>query len=492
MKLKRNLRLILILFVSTGVGITLVLASWLYGSYHQRMELFLATAERTMFDAIQETVQTQEPLRTPRPPFSQHLIAEIARAYPEIHVDSLAALFDRFRGQPGPPMLGPDLRFVSEKPPVNRPGQLLPHFLFERTAFGRQSMAAIARSFSQGLQAQGINTDFVIDVLTIGPRNEHLHPDSARSTMSLQRHRLDSATASGLAIRPILIDPEQGRFITASFHHPWQYILYSLSWQLIISVVLVVTLIGCFFYLFHTIFKQNELALLRRAFINNITHELRTPVATVSAAVQALQSYTASEDVARRDKYLAISKEELDHLATMIDNVLQVAEGDQLTIKRLNVQEIDLVQIVQRCVEKAYIHHRQKQVAFFFEPATTAVSIRADGEHLRNVVSNLLDNAAKYGATEVRVALLAEAKSKHIELQVHDNGAGIPMAYQDRIFEPFFRVPEGDLHGVKGNGLGLSYVKQVIVQHQGTIRVKSRPGEGSLFTLTIPKNGVHD
>lgn len=500
---KQNLKLILILFVAAGVGITLVLGSWLYGSYNQRMELFLATAERTMFDAIQETIQKQIDV-SPRsdtvsrrgngPPNMTRLIAEIANAYPEVSADSLAAFVNRFydpesgrmpafrrpmhhHSPPHEVPTRPQRPFTPNEPNA-RPRQLLPGFLFDQLTIDTRTLAAIEHTFKQGLANSGIHTNFTFGVITADYGNAGLPADTLAGGMP--------------SIRPILIDPKESRFITVTFNRPWQYLLYSLSWQLVISVVLVATLIGCFIYLFLTIFKQNELALLRKTFVNNMTHELRTPVATVSAAVQALQSYTAVEDREKRDKYLSISKEELDHLADLIDRVLLVAEGDQLTIKKLNFQQLNLVNIVQRCVEKAYVHHRDKTIVFLFDPLPDTATIQGDAEHIRNVVANLLDNAAKYGATEVHISLRAEAHSNHVELQVRDNGVGIPKAYQDRIFEPFFRVPEGDLHGVKGNGLGLSYVKQVVVQHNGTVNVKSQPGEGTLFTLTIPKTGYHD
>lgn len=515
--MKRNLKLILILIVAAGIGIIVVLSSWLYGSYHQRMELFQATAERAMFDAIQETIQRKEGtgsfarLLTEQQhnvsgksnrlsPHFGKLVTQITEAYPEINPDSLAALLDSltlperrrrfifhrattFSAQtPSPAPVGErkkTLRFD----PNERPRQLLPNFLFGQSSLDSTAIASITDAFKRGLENNGIHTDFIVNVITDDERGEALLPPYSQ----------DSPVAGNvLSIRPLLIDPENGKFITVTFDRPWQYLLYNLSWQLIISVVLVATIIGCFIYLFHTIFKQNKLALLRKTFVNNMTHELRTPVATVSAAVQALQSYTDLGDWERRKKYLSISKEELDHLATMIDNVLHVAEGDQLTIKKLNCQNIDLALIIQRCVEKAQIHHQDNPITVVFDPPPEGATVYGDGEHLRNVVANLLDNAAKYGATKVHITLRFLKQQNKMEIQVGDNGIGIPKVYQDQIFEPFFRVPEGNLHRAKGNGLGLSYVKQVITQHNGTINVKSDPGKGSLFTLTVPKTGYDD
>lgn len=378
---------------------------------------------------------------------------------------------------------------IATAQPGDKPLHLLPGFLFGLATFDDTTVALIESTFKRGLEDNGIHTDFTLNVVPGDKFTEPLSPDSTFKRVHILPRRLEPPATKGLSIRPILLDPEGNRFITVAFHQPWQYVLNSLSWQLVISVVLVATFIGCFIYLFQTVFKQNRLALLRKTFVNNMTHELRTPVATVSAAVQALQHYTDLKDYERRDKYLAISKEELDHLATMIDRVLQVEEGDTLAIKKLNCQHIDLSGIIQRCVEKAYINYRNKPVTFSFDPPHEGATIYGDGEHMRNVVSNLLDNAVKYGATLVSISLQYIKHADTLALQVHDNGIGIPKIYHNQIFEPFFRVPDGDLHRAKGSGIGLSYVKQVVAQHKGTVAVRSEPGKGSCFTLTLPRKG---
>ncbi|MGK6350222.1 sensor histidine kinase [Parapedobacter sp. DT-150] len=524
--MQHNLRLILLLIVAAGIGIIVVLGSWLYGSYHQRMELFVSTAERTLFDAIQATIQQQENAGTlalhkkhrgtpdaryarwgGRFPYSKKLVAKITERYPTIAADSLALLLDSLALQEGKRFIahrsnvlatqaaatpGTEMRIALTLGPRARPQQLLPNFLFGQAPFDSTAFAAIEDAFKTGLEGNGIHTDFTFELIT-AKRSEERRNDPSDSTLTLLRLEpplLDSAMSAGLSIRPILIDPENGRFITVTFNSPWQYLLYNLSWQLTISVALVATIIGCFVYLFHTIFKQNKLALLRKAFVNNMTHELRTPVATVSAAVQALQSYAGMEDEGRRDLYLSISKEELDHLSAMIDNVLLVAEGEHHTIKQLQYQHYNMISLVKKCIAKAKINKWSRRVDFIFNPIHTVEMMYGDAEHMRNVMTNLLDNAAKYGATEVSVTMQSSKAGRYVELHVRDNGIGIPHAYQQQVFEPFVRVPQGDTYQAKGFGLGLSYVKQVVAQHGGEVRLKSAPGEGSTFILVLPKNAT--
>lgn len=525
----RRLKLILILIVAAAVGITAVLASWLYGSYSQRMALFLATAERALFDAIQETVQQREGAGTfllppagrdrnknPRFVFrrakmdslhTRKLTAKITEAYPAIDPDSLTLLLDSLFLQ----TRGRFMAYMGSKPAMstlparsiagvrvalthdlhNGPRQLLPNFLFGQLSLDSSAFHAIEKAFAVELAANGIHTDFAFHVITADKirDNGHAPADTPLTRIQLEPVLLDSIAEGGLAIRPILVDPENGKFIAVAFNRPWQYLLYNLSWQLIISVALVVTIVGCFVYLFHTIFKQNRLALLRKTFVNNMTHELRTPVATVSAAVQALQSYAGMEDEKRRDLYLSISREELDHLASMIDDVLQVVEGDHRAVKQLQYQHYDIISLVQKCVEKAKIKAQDKHVAFTFS-AVVAPEIYGDPEHMQNVITNLFDNAVKYGATQISVTIKASNAYKFVELYVQDNGIGIPHSYHQRVFEPFFRIPQRSGYTTKGFGLGLSYVKQVVAQHGGTITLDSTPGEGSLFILSIPKKAI--
>lgn len=474
-EMKDKLRLILILIVAAGVGIVVVLGSWLYGSYNQRMELFLATAERALFDAIQETVQEHEGVVRLPSKIAQHerpkFFARQAMRPSLLHRRDAIGI-----------RTGSSL-------PDNGPRQLLPNFLFGQMPLDSSTVHQIEEKFTQGLANNDIHTDFTLSILEARPQlHEATLGDSTSLTLALPPpHLLDNTADTELAIRPILIDPENGKFISVSFNQPWQYLLYSLSWQLIISVVLVATIIGSFIYLFHTIFKQNKLALLRKAFVNNMTHEFRTPIATVSAAVQALQSYADTKDEKRRDLYLSISREELDHLSSMIDNVLQVAEGEHHTIK-LQCRRYDLVSLVKKCVANAKINARAEQVDFHFLPIHNMEMLYGDPEHIKNVVTNLLDNAVKYGATQISIVIQPSKADKFVKLHVHDNGIGIPRAYQHQVFEPFFRIPRSNIHTVKGSGLGLSYVKQVILQHGGSIALDSTPGKGSIFTLSIPKN----
>ncbi|WP_257666972.1 hypothetical protein [Parapedobacter tibetensis] len=296
--MQHNLKLILILIVVAGIGIMVILGSWLYGSYNQRMELFLATVERTLFDAIQETIQKKEgagtlfPQPAPReksrklftgakglPSHSKKLAAKIMEVYPDINSDSLAMVLDslllqerhifmeRRRGiiAARSSSAEPRFRVAMTLEPDAKLQQLLPNFLFGQTPLDSSALLDIEKTFKHGLEDNGVRTDFTLKVID-ADRSDMLPSDTSLTTMHIRPLLLDSIAENGLSIRPILIDPEKGKFITVRFNRPWQYLLYNLSWQLMISVALIAIIIGCFVYLFHTIFKQNKLAILKKGF----------------------------------------------------------------------------------------------------------------------------------------------------------------------------------------------------------------------------------
>ncbi|GGH18444.1 HAMP domain-containing histidine kinase [Sphingobacterium alkalisoli] len=498
--MKKKLKLILFLVLIGGIGILLILGTWLYGSYNQRQELFLATAEHTLFNAIQETVQQRQKadtltdvdgIRRPTSRLETQLVTKIVQKFPNVPLDYLNTLLDslyhnEIKSVPAFRKL-PEIRVqrLNSTNGVDRPRMLLPFFLFLRDSLDQQALDQIRIKFQKDLIAKGINTKYDFKVV-IRSEDSTLRGGSSSSFM---RHRIPShrdIAAADFSIRPVLIDPDKSKFITVDFRNPWQFVLYSLSWQLMISVVLVGTIMGSFVYLFHTLLKQNKLDTLRKAFVNNLTHELRTPVTTVSVALQALEGSVGN--MRERDSYHSIAREELNHLSSMIDKVLQIAEDDLLIDRQLACKEYDMVALIHKCVANAQLSGMQNGVNIVFKPSIESEMIFGDPDHMKNVIGNLMENAIKYGSTEVNVFLDGKKDSRYLSLSIQDNGIGISSAYHLQVFEPFFRVPQGNLYPVKGFGLGLAYVRQIVRQHGGDIKVKSVLNEGSTFILTIPKN----
>ncbi|RZK60917.1 MAG: HAMP domain-containing histidine kinase, partial [Hymenobacter sp.] len=283
----------------------------------------------------------------------------------------------------------------------------------------------------------------------------------------------------------VLLNPVSGPALVASFRPPTAYLLGQLAGSLAGSVLLLALTTGCFGLMLSTILRQKKLSEIKSDFINNMTHELKTPLATVSAAVEALQDFGALHDPARTDAYLTIARQETRRLADLVEKVLDVAAaerpGHTLALHPELVRPAELVaELVQR-------HQLQapRPVQFEVDIAPTD-TVHFDPLHLAGVLHNLIDNAIKYAPGPVAIRLRGQYAAGGWQLQVSDDGPGIPRGYQAAIFEQFFRVPTGNLHPVKGFGLGLYYVRQVMERHGGHVSVRSDPGRGSAFTLWLP------
>ena len=240
--------------------------------------------------------------------------------------------------------------------------------------------------------------------------------------------------------------------------------------------------------LYRNLRKQRKLAELKNEFISNITHELKTPIATVGVAIEALKNFKAIDNPERTREYLDISQNELHRLSLLVDKVLKLSMFENQGIE-LKYETLNLRGIVTEVVEslKLQLEKFKATVEVHYEGET---ELRGDRLHLLSVVFNLLDNALKYRSVdkEVKIDVQINGTVDTVQLIIRDNGIGISTEYQEKIFEKFFRVPHGDTHNAKGYGLGLSYVAQVIKKHEGTITVQSVPGESTAFTITLPKS----
>jgi two-component system phosphate regulon sensor histidine kinase PhoR len=232
--------------------------------------------------------------------------------------------------------------------------------------------------------------------------------------------------------------------------------------------------------------KQRRLAELKNEFISNITHELKTPIATVGVAIEALKNFNAIDNPERTKEYLEISGNELQRLSLLVDKVLKLSmfenKGIDLKYETLNLH--DLVQEVAASLKlQLEKHHANLTIT-----TNGDVNIAGDRLHLLSVIFNLLDNALKYGKAKPEIRVSIDERENDVVMQVADNGIGIAQEYKNKIFEKFFRIPHGDTHNAKGYGLGLSYVAQVIQKHKGKIEVESQQETGTKFIITLPKN----
>ena len=251
------------------------------------------------------------------------------------------------------------------------------------------------------------------------------------------------------------------------------------------SLILFLMLAFSFWFLVHAMLKQKSLEEMKSDFTNNITHELKTPVAVAYAANDALLNFEAGNDPAKRREYLEISQSQLKKLEGMIEQILSMSMESRKTFE-LRKEDITLKPLLQTLAEQ----HRlsaEKPCSFHIE-AEDDLIIHADRFHFGNVISNLIENAIKYSGDGVNIAIRAKTTSGGVEISVKDNGIGIAPDKQKHIFDKFYRVPTGDIHDVKGYGLGLYYAKTMVEKHGGTISVSSTLGKGSEFRIFIPQS----
>ena len=237
---------------------------------------------------------------------------------------------------------------------------------------------------------------------------------------------------------------------------------------------------------FRNLSQQRRLTELKNDFIGNVTHELKTPITTVSVALEALQSFDMLKKPDKAKEYLDISQNELARLSVLVDKVLKMSVFEQQGIT-LELEDIDLKILVKQVIDTLRLQFEKYNASIDFKFLGNDFSLRADRTHLTNVVYNLLDNALKYSNKSPKITIEITENEKNINLIIADDGIGIEPVYQGKVFEKFFRVPTGDTHDVKGYGLGLSYVASVVQQHGGEVKLDSVLEKGSRFMITLPK-----
>jgi len=251
------------------------------------------------------------------------------------------------------------------------------------------------------------------------------------------------------------------------------------------SVLFIALIIGCFAYTFYTIWKQKKISEVTNDFINNMTHEFKTPIATVSLACEALQDPDMRQVPQYTDRYLQIIKEENERLGRQVERVLQIAVLDR-TDFRLKLQTCNIHEILKKALHNISLQIESRQGIITTSLQATQTEIKADEVHIINLILNLLDNALKYSPENPNIKVSTHNESDGILLAVSDKGQGMSKESQSKVFDKFYRVSTGNLHNVKGFGLGLSYVRTVALAHHGRVSVQSEIGKGSTFSVFLP------
>jgi two-component system phosphate regulon sensor histidine kinase PhoR len=251
------------------------------------------------------------------------------------------------------------------------------------------------------------------------------------------------------------------------------------------SAILMLLIMILFSFSINTIYRQKKLSEIKNDFINNMTHELKTPIATISLACEALSDPDMRTGEKAISNYVGMIRDENKRLGVLVENVLRTSIFEQGQMK-LKVQQFDVHQVVLQAIANIDIQAKARngQIVTRFYAKNSVV--KGDQLHISNVVYNLIDNAMKYSEGSPRVEIETRDEDKYIAVSFKDHGIGISKENQGKIFDKLYRVPTGNIHNVKGFGLGLSYVKGVLEMHGGTVDVDSDIKKGSTFTIHIP------
>lgn len=239
-----------------------------------------------------------------------------------------------------------------------------------------------------------------------------------------------------------------------------------------------------FWYLIKTIIKLKTVEQMKEDFINNMTHELKTPIAIAYSATDTMLNFGQGEDPERRNSYLALCKEQLGKLSNLVEQILSMSRDHNVEYD-LKKEQIEIAEMIESLT---YYHQlkRDKEVEFNLSVEPANLTIYADRTHIGNVVSNLIDNAIKYSTESPVIDIKIFREETFNIISVRDNGIGIESDKLEFIFDKFYRLPQGNQHNSKGYGIGLYYAKSTVLRHGGTIDVSSTPNGGSTFTIKIP------
>ncbi|NND77743.1 MAG: HAMP domain-containing histidine kinase [Flavobacteriales bacterium] len=277
---------------------------------------------------------------------------------------------------------------------------------------------------------------------------------------------------------------KDGHYFGVLFPSKLNYVISNMNlW--IFSTIILLAVVAFFAYAMNVILRQKRLSEVKTDFINNMTHELKTPISTISLSSEVLMSPNITNEPERLNQYAQIIQNENNRLKRQVDKVLQMATLDTETIS-LKKEDIDMHELIQNSARTASVSLNEKNGSLDLELKAKGHTVHGDLVHVTNIVYNLIDNAIKYSKDSPKIKIETTDQAGNFLFKISDNGIGVAKENLKFLFEKFYRVPTGNVHDVKGFGLGLFYVKKITEAHGGEIFVESELNKGSTFTVLLP------
>lgn len=348
--------------------------------------------------------------------------------------------------------------------------------ILNRTSFKTIDLPLFDKLFQKALRSKQVNADYLLDTINV-PVKRSERPMIQVLWAQKKREEYPYAT------RPVRLPYNSNIFIFAGVKSDSAFMRNDLMWPLLAFIAILLIGNTALVFVYKTIRKQKRINEVKTDFINNMTHEMKTPITIASAGLDALEHHVPATE--RTSFYLHTSKKQLHLLNDFVERILDAAVQDipDFTLKK---EKIDLHLLFEELVQSHSIL-KGKPVNFQLT-GEGPVFIQGDRLHLETAFHNIIDNAIKYSNGSVDIQIDIAENSRDSTVKIRDNGMGIPPQYVRNIFEKFFRVPQGDAQSIKGFGLGLYYVNNIIRKHSGNISVHSKPQAGTEFIITLPKH----
>ena len=302
------------------------------------------------------------------------------------------------------------------------------------------------------------------------------HADTFQKNDSLRTNIIANATLETASKSPYFF---HNNSLKAHFSNITLAVLKKNLLGIFLSFVLVASVIFCLLYLLKIIKQQKQLAEVKNDLISNITHEFKTPIATIGIAMEAIQNFNTENDTEKNLRYAKISGEQVEKLNMMVEKLLETATLDSEKLQ-LNFESHNLVELLQKASQKEAFSVGEKTISF--SASEEQIDYPIDVFHFENAINNIVDNAIKYGGGDISVKI--QKNKDAIQISISDSGNSLTDAHKKQIFEKFYRVPKGNTHDVKGFGIGLYYSKKIIEKHRGTIGVSIKPT--TQFNISLP------